>query len=105
MQFHDRSVVCTAALATYLGYPVSDALAQELSRITTEKVYQRDVFLIRNLGFISPTDARRISFNNALRFERIHEEAYCELGFGIIFVEPGDLSERVVAIKRAVSAD
>jgi predicted ATPase len=105
VQFHDRSVVCTAALATYLGYPVSGALAQELSRITTEEVYQRDVFFIRNLGFISPTDARRISFNDALRFERIHEEAYRELGFGIIFVEPGDLSERVAVIKRAVSAD
>src|SRR5437763_10079091 len=23
LQFHDRSVVCTAALAAYLGYPVS----------------------------------------------------------------------------------
>ncbi|HEX4808025.1 MAG TPA: AAA family ATPase, partial [Bryobacteraceae bacterium] len=23
VQFHDRSVVCTAALATYLGYPLS----------------------------------------------------------------------------------
>src|SRR5215831_12031689 len=30
VQFHDRSVVCTAALAAYLGYPVSPFLTEEL---------------------------------------------------------------------------
>src|SRR5580704_15109720 len=33
VQFHDRSVVCTAALATWLGHPVSEKLSQELERI------------------------------------------------------------------------
>src|ERR1041385_8184572 len=33
IQFHDRSVVCTAALAAYLGHPVSTTLAEELERI------------------------------------------------------------------------
>src|SRR6516164_9345816 len=30
VQFHDRSAVCTAALAAYLGFPITSALAQEL---------------------------------------------------------------------------
>src|SRR5215831_5109446 len=33
VQFHDRSVVCTAALARYLGYPASAFLRGELERI------------------------------------------------------------------------
>ena len=72
IQFHDRSAVCTAALAVYLGYPVSSTLAQELERIETEAMYQKRVFFIRNLGFVRPTEARRISFEEALRFEQIH---------------------------------
>src|SRR5690348_5528376 len=32
VQFHDRCAVCTAALAAYLGYPASTALARELDR-------------------------------------------------------------------------
>lgn len=33
VQFHDRSVVCTAALAAYLGYAVSPVLAAELGTV------------------------------------------------------------------------
>src|SRR5580700_90663 len=32
MQFHDRSVICTAALAAYLGYSRSKMLSRELER-------------------------------------------------------------------------
>jgi predicted ATPase len=52
-QFHDRSAICTAALAAYLGYPVSDTLARELKRIETEGIFQRRVFFIENLGFVT----------------------------------------------------
>ena len=79
VQFHDRSAVCTAALAAYLGHPASEALAFELERIRTEAIFQKRVFFIRNLGFITPTEARRISFEETLRFERIHEETYRDL--------------------------
>ena len=61
IQFHDRSVVCTAALAVYLGYSVSSTLASKLER-KTEAIFQDRVFFIRNLGFIKATEARRISF-------------------------------------------
>jgi predicted ATPase len=102
IQFHDRSVVCTAALALYLGYSLSSTLARELERIKTEAIYQRRVFFIRNLGFIKATEARRISFEEALRFERIHEDTYRQFGFELVSVEPGNLLDRVKAIKAAV---
>jgi predicted ATPase len=104
VQFHDRSAICTAALATYLGFPVTTGLERELERIRTEKIFQKQVFFIRNLGFISPTEARRISFDEALRFERIHEETYRNFGFEIVTVEPASLVERVDRIKNSVKA-
>src|ERR1700722_1596396 len=76
IQFHDRSVVCTAALAAYLGYPCPDTLARELKRVETDAVFQKRVFFIQNLGFVTPTQARRISFEDTLRFERVHEATY-----------------------------
>lgn len=102
IQFHDRSAICTAALAVYLGHPVSDGLSRELERIKTEAIFQKRVFFIRNLGFVTPTAARRISFEETLRFEKIHEETYRNFGFEIVFVEPGGLSDRVAAIKAAI---
>jgi predicted ATPase len=102
VQFHDRSAFCTAALAAYLGYPVSSTFARELEGIKADGIYQRRVFFIQNLGFITPSEARRISLEEALRFERIHEETYRNFGFEIVAVKPGSLSERVAAIKAAI---
>ncbi len=102
IQFHDRSVVCTAALAEYLGHPGSDILSHELKRIETGAIFQKRVFFIRNLGFITPTEARRINFEESLRFERVHEETYRSFGFEIVSIEPGGLSDRVTAIKAAL---
>lgn len=103
LQFHDRSVVCTAALAIYLGYPFSAVLTRELERIQREAIYEQRVFLIQNLGFVSSSNARRISFEDALHFEQIHEETYRRFGFDLVFVEPGNLLDRVSRIKASVS--
>jgi predicted ATPase len=103
VQFHDRSVVCSAALAIYLGYPFSSFLTTELERVEKEQVFQRRVFFIRNLGFVTPTEARRISFEDTLRFEKIHEDIYRGFGFELFFVEPASLAQRVAIIKAAVS--
>ena len=102
IQFHDRSAVCTAALAIHLGHPFSSFLTGELERVKREAVYERRVFFIRNLGFVTPTDARRITFEDTLRFEKIHEETYRDFGFELIFVEPASVMERVSAIKAAI---
>lgn len=92
---YDRSPVCTHALSIHLGYPISATLAAELDRIGRERVYERQVFFIRNLGFCEPTEARRITFEDSLAFERIHEESYRELGFEIVEVPAAGLDERV----------
>jgi predicted ATPase len=102
LQFHDRSVICTAALATYLGHPASEALMRELDRVKTEMIYQKRIFFIRNMGYITPSDARQISFAAALQFERLHEETYSTLGFEIVFIEPGNVEERAAAIRRMI---
>ena len=45
IQFHDRSVFCTAALATYLGYPFPKSLEQELKRVLSKNFFQKMSFL------------------------------------------------------------
>jgi predicted ATPase len=102
VQFHDRCTVCTAALAVYLRYPFSGFLMSELERIKKEAIYETRVFFVRNLGFITPTEERRISFDETLRFETIHEETYRRFGFELVPVEPADLLARVSLIKAAI---
>ena len=103
IQFHDRCAVCTSALAVYLGYPASPFLTSELERMKQEAIYQQQVFFVRNLGFVTPTEARRISFEETLRFEKIHEKTYRNFGFELIMVEPGSVAERVSMIKAAIA--
>lgn len=102
VQFHDRCVVCTVALAVYLGYPLSPFLAGELEGVRKDAIYQRRVFFVRNLGFVTPTAARRITFEETVRFEKIHEVTYRDLGFELVYVEPGSLADRVSTIKAAL---
>ena len=51
---------------------------------------------------MTPTEARRITFEETVHFERIHEETYREFGFELISVEPGSLEERIRTIKAAI---
>jgi predicted ATPase len=102
VQFHDRCAVCTAALAVYLGYSISPFLASELERIRKQAIYQSRVFFVRNLGFVTATEARRISFEESVRFEKIHQQTYREFGFELISVEPQTVLERVSFIKAAI---
>jgi predicted ATPase len=100
-QFHDRSVVCTLALCRYLGYPVPAALSAEVERVVAERVFVPEVFLVRTLGFVEPTAARRISLPEALEFERVHEQTYTQLGYRLVEVPPGPLLDRVDAVELA----
>jgi predicted ATPase len=102
VQFHDRSVMCTAALAVYLGWPVPEFLAAELQRVRTEGIFEKRVFFIRSLGFITPTPARRISLEESVRFETIHEDVYREFGFELYPVEPGSVAERARTIRAGI---
>ena len=104
VQFYDRSPICTYALSIYLGFPTSIALSKEMERIKEGQIYQKQVFFIENLGFVEPTQARRISFEDSLRFEKIHEETYRSFGYEIVRVAPQKLSARVEKIKRYILA-
>lgn len=92
--FFDRSPVCAWALGEFLGFAPSPALRTEMERIEAEGVYERRVFFIQNLGFVTPTAARRISYPDALRFEEVHAQAYRRLGYELVLVPPGDLAAR-----------
>jgi predicted ATPase len=100
--FFDRSPVCTLALCRFLGLPPAATLTAELDRITREGVYEPAVFFIRNLGFVTPTAARRISFADSLAFEKVHEQAYRELGFRLVDVPAGPLPDRVSIVLREI---
>jgi predicted ATPase len=100
IQFYDRSPICTLALAEWLGYPISDALHSEIERIRSERVYRPEVFFIRSLGFMTPTEARRISLADSIRFGDLHERAYLAHGFKLIYIDSGPAVQRVESIKR-----
>jgi predicted ATPase len=95
--FLDRSPVCTLALSRQLGSPVSALLAAEVERVTAARAYAA-VFFVRNQGFVEPTAARRISFEDSLVFEDLHERTYRELGFKLIEVPAGPLEWRAALV-------
>ncbi len=102
VQFFDRSPLCTLALARYLSRPVTPLLAAEVARVTSEQVYQQEVFLVRPLGFVERTAARRISYADSLAFEAVHEEVYREHGYTVRDVPAGPVADRVDYLRSAI---
>jgi len=102
IQFYDRSPICTYALSVWLGFPISRTLTDEMERISEARIYQKRVFFIENLGFCEPTAARKISFEDSLRFEKVHEETYRTFGYECVRIAPLELAGRVEQIKRYV---
>ena len=100
--FFDRSPVCTLALSRYLGFAASCLLDEEISRVVADGTYEPVVFFIRNQGFVQPTAARQISFDDSLIFERLHEQVYRDLGFQLVEVPAGPLADRVALIRQTV---
>lgn len=104
LQFYDRSPICTYALSRHLGYPPSACLLEEMKRIERENIYQKQVFFIENLGFCQPTEARKISFEESLLFEKIHLEIYTSFGYELIKIPPHSLPKRVQSIIESFSS-
>jgi predicted ATPase len=104
VQVHDRSAVCTLALARYLGRPVPPVLQQEVAWATGDRSFDRRVFFVRLLGFIEATVVRRISYAESQAFERIHEDCYRRLGFDLIDVPAGTVADRAAAIRAHITS-
>ena len=98
LHFYDRSPICTYALAMYLNFKPSANLMQEIERIKKHSIYAQKVFFLDNLGFIENTDARQISFEESLKFEEIHLDAYKKFGFSCIHIPVGKIETRVKLI-------
>ena len=94
MQVHDRSVVCTLALARWMDYPVTATLREAVTRVTEGGRFDRRVFFVRPLGFCEPTPARRISYEDSLAFERVHETEYRRLGYELVDIPTGPVHQR-----------
>jgi predicted ATPase len=70
---------------------------------TSAAVYQPAVLFVRPLGHIEPTAARRITYEQALAFEAVHEQVYREYGFRLVELAAGGLPERVAAVETLVA--
>jgi predicted ATPase len=102
VQFYDRSPFCTYALAQYLEFEISSTLQNEIERIQSQTIYEKQVFFIQHLGFITHTDARTISLEEALRFETFHRETYAAFGYTCYEIPMASIEERVTMIVKAV---
>ncbi|GAB3935454.1 AAA family ATPase [Micromonospora vulcania] len=100
VQIHDRSPLCTLALARHLGRPVGPYLAAELDRITRQGIYRGLVFLIAPLGFVTRTAARQIDYAESLAFAQVHQRVYEAYGHRLIDVPAGPVRERVALIEQ-----
>ena len=100
LQFHDRSVICTAALAEFLGVPIPALLERAI--MEAREIFEPRVFFVRLLGFMHNTEARRISFEQSQQFEAVHETVYRRYGFELQYVQPADIDERIRAILASI---
>lgn len=103
-QVYDRSPVCTLALARYLDHPVPESVTATIGKIISSRVYERRVFFIRPIGFCAPSEARRMSYQESLEFERYHEDEYVRLGFELVDIPAGEVGERTALIDACIRA-
>jgi len=67
-------------------------------RVIRQQTFQTAVFLVRPIGFVERTPARRISYPESVAFERLHEAVYREHGFGIVSVPAAGVAQRAALI-------
>ena len=108
LQFYDRSPFCAYALGRYLShwhnsdFTPSPILLNEIDRCLKGGIYQNNVFFFKNLGFIEQTDARKISYEDALIFEHSHLDVYKQFGFEIVLVPKKTVPERCEFILKTI---
>ena|SRR5580704_5766311 len=100
----DRSPICTWALCEFLGRAPSPGLISEVERIQRDAVYERSVFFVDLLGFITPTEARKITLEESLAFEAVHAETYRRFGYDLVHLPPADVETRFEAVMAQIAA-
>jgi predicted ATPase len=65
-------------------------------------IYEKSVFFIENLGFCTPTDARKISYEESLNFEKIHLDIYEKFGYKCIKIPAMETEQRIQTILRMI---
>jgi predicted ATPase len=100
----DRSPTCTWALCEFLGREPTTILREEVARIERERTYERQVFFLENLGFVTPTEARRITLEETLRFEALHREVYRRFGYELVSIPAADVETRFEAVAAGIGA-
>lgn len=96
----DRSPYCTLALSRYMARPPTPLLLSEIERISGACLYQPTVFFFRLLGFMEPTAARRITYEQAREFEQIHIEVYREYGFTLVDMPLASVEDRLAILEQ-----
>jgi predicted ATPase len=102
-RFSDRSMLCTVALAEWLGHPLPRDVLAAVDQLVASHWFERRIFFIEQLGFIQNTDARRISFDDATRFGLLHQQVYQRYGFEPFCIGPATIPERAALILAASS--
>jgi|HubBroStandDraft_1064217.scaffolds.fasta_scaffold54565_3 predicted ATPase len=100
--FFDRSPICTVALAEFLDRAPSAGLLAEVDRIQSERTYEAKVFFCDLFGFITPTEARRITLEDSQRFEAVHADVYARYGYDLVHLPPADVETRFEAVVRCL---
>lgn len=98
VQLFDRSPLDTYVLCRYLGLEIQPALFSRIQEAQAMGNYENEVFFVENLGFCEPTGARRITFEESLRFEQIHEAVFREWGYECIPIPAATVPQRASAI-------
>lgn len=101
----DRSLICTLALAEYLGHPVPKHLIESITAMVAAGQYERQVLFVELLGFITNTEARRISLEEAIRFERFHVEAYERFGFELVRIPAMPIDRRSAMVRSLIGLE
>jgi predicted ATPase len=81
-----------------MDYPVTAELSEAVAHVTEEGLFDRRVFFVRPLGFCELTPVRRISYDDSLAFERVHETEYLRLGFELVDIPRGPVHQRAALI-------
>jgi predicted ATPase len=101
--FYDRSPICTYALCIYMEFQPPGVLLKEIDRVLAKAIYEKSIFFLENLGFIENTAARKICFEEALKFEQIHLNTYERFGYKVVKIPALSIEKRTQLILKTVN--